>query len=282
MSNRARRSLLNGDGQFDLPLVGIVVPDLNVINRERPPVLGRGIDDHSGLIALAVGVVVLIAPDQLLGVLLVTVIDVGIGDHVDHESRLQAGAMRHHDDQHGVLADVPVIGDHDVVGALVDDGVQVEILRLVVVSDVEGHTVHTRTQVHRVQVFMTVHVGQDGPAHGTVRQVMENSLHLVAPGVAVAGLLADLVTVGLTDAAALIRPGVPDVGIQVVDVIGALLVDPEDLIQSGLPVDGAELQNGQLAVPEVIVLGDAEDFAGMGGFAVLPLGPDVQPLVTER
>lgn len=169
MSNRARRFLLNGDGQFDLPLVGVVVPHLNVINREGPPVLGGGIDDHRGLVALAVGIVVLIAPDQLLGVLLVPVIDVGIGDHVNHEARLQTGAMRHHDDQHGVLADVPVIGDHDVVGALVDDGVQVEILRLVVVGDVEGHTVHTRTQVHRMQVLVAVHVGQDGPAHGTVR-----------------------------------------------------------------------------------------------------------------
>ena len=110
---------------------------------------------------------------------------------------------------------------------------------------------------------------------------MENSIHLVALGVAVAGLLADLVAVGLTNAAGFVRPGVPDVGIQVMDVIGALLVDPEDLIQSGLPVDGAELQNGQLAIPEVIVLGDTEDLAGMGGFAVLPLGPDVQPLITE-
>ena len=58
-------------------------------------------------------------------------------------------------------------------------------------------------------------------------QVVEHAVHLIEHPLFILVLHAELVAVGLADAAALVRPGIPDVGGEVVDVIALFLPDPE-------------------------------------------------------
>ena len=59
---------------------------------------------------------------------------------------------------------------------------------------------------------------------------MENPVHLVKIPLLIVVLDAQLVTVGLADGAVLIRPGIPDVAVQVMDVVGLLLPYPQQLV----------------------------------------------------
>ena len=61
-------------------------------------------------------------------------------------------------------------------------------------------------------------------------QVVEHAVHLIEHSFFILVLHAELVAVGLADAAALVRPRVPDVGGEVVDVVALFLPDPQKLV----------------------------------------------------
>ena len=84
-------------------------------------------------------------------------------------------------------------------------------------------------------------------------------------------LHADLIAVGLADGAVLIRPAVPDVAPQVVDVVGLLLPDPQQLVDAGLEVRPADGEDGELRL-QVVAVDDAEFLHRVGGGAVGPVG----------
>ena len=80
-----------------------------------------------------------------------------------------------------------------------------------------------------------------------------------------------LIAVGLADGAVFIRPAVPDVAPQVVDVVGLLLPDPQQLVDAGLEKGAAHGEDGKL-LPQIVAVDDAELLHGVGGRAVLPMG----------
>ena len=59
--------------------------------------------------------------------------------------------------------------------------------------------------------------------------------------------------------------------VQIVDIVGLLLPDPQQLVHSGLEILLAHGEHGEL-LPQVIAVHHAEELDGVGGAAVLPPG----------
>ena len=197
------------------------------------------------------------------------VVDVGVGDHMDQLPRLQAGDLGQHVDQGGVLHHVPAVGGEHVLAALVEHRVQGPA------GHVEGHGPGAGVEPHGVEVGVLVEAGEDPPGPGLVLQVVEHPVHLVHVPLRVVVLHPQLVAVGLPDGAALVRPGVPDAAVEVVDVVGLLLPDPQQLVQRGLEGHPSDGLHGEL-LPQVVAVHDAEALHRVGGAPVLPPGADGQ------
>ena len=159
----------------------------------------------------------------------VAVVNVGVGDDVDQLAGHQAADLGEHMHQNGVLHHVPVVGGQHILGALVQNGVEG------VAGDVERHGIGAGIQVHLVEVLEVVDVGENAAGGGIVLQVVQHPVHLVHVALGIVVLHAQLIAVGLADGAGLVGPGVPDFGVQVVDVVGLLLPDPQHFFHCRLP-----------------------------------------------
>ena len=131
-----------------------------------------------------------------------------------------------------------------------------------------------------MEVLEVVDVGHDPPGGRVVPQIVEHPIHLVHVPLGVVVLHPQLVAVGLADGAVRVRPLVPDAGVQVVDVVGLLLPDPEQLLHRRLPIGPAEGEEGEL-LSQVIAVHQAEGLYRMGGTAVLPPGADLPVRVPD-
>ena len=192
----------------------------------------------------------------------------GIGDDVDQLAGLQAGGPGHHVDQDGVLDHVPVVGRQHILGPLVQNGVESAA------GDVEGHGIGAGIQGHLVEVLEVVDIGEDAAGGGVVAQVVQHPVHLVKLPLGILVLHPQLIAVGLADGAGLVGPAVPDVAPEVVNVVGLLLPDPQQLVDAGFEIGAADGENGKL-LPQVIAVDDAEFLHRVGRSTVLPLGADV-------
>ena len=192
----------------------------------------------------------------------------GIGDDVDQLAGLQAGGPGHHVNQDGVLDHIPVVGRQHILGPLVQNGVEGAA------GDVEGHGIGAGIQGHLVEVLEVVDIGEDAAGGGVVAQVVQHPVHLVKLPLGILVLHPQLIAVGLADGAGLVGPAVPDVAPEVVNVVGLLLPDPQQLVDAGFKVGAADGENGELPA-QVVAVDDAEFFDGVGGRAVLPVGTDV-------
>ena len=119
-----------------------------------------------------------------------------------------------------------------------------------------------------------VDIGHDAAGGGVVLQVVEHPVHLVHVPLGIVVFHGELIAVGLADRAGLVGPLVPDVGVQVVNVVGLLLPDPQQLVHRRLPVGAAQGQNGEFLL-QVVPVDNAEFLDGMGGCAVLPSRTDL-------
>ena len=128
-----------------------------------------------------------------------------VGNHMNQLSRLQAGDLGHHVNQHRVLAHVPVVGRQHILGPLVQNGVEG------VAGHVEGHGVGAGVQVHLVQILKIIEVRENAPGGGVVLQIIQHPVHLVKLPLGIGVLLPQLIAVGLADGTGAICPGVPDV-----------------------------------------------------------------------
>ena len=111
-------------------------------------------------------------------------------------------------------------------------------------------------------------------------EVIEHAVDLVEHALLVLVLDAKLIAVGLADAACFIRPGVPDVGREVVDVVGLFLPDPEELVHRAFEIRTAQREDGKLLL-EIVAVDKAKFFDRVGGGAVLPVGTDGEVVVAH-
>jgi hypothetical protein len=79
-----------------------------------------------------------------------------------------------------------------------------------------------------------------------VLKVIENSINLVEFTFWVNRFLGELIAIGFSDGASLIRPAIPDMGMEVVDVVALLLPDPKKLIEAGLEISSADSEYRKL------------------------------------
>jgi hypothetical protein len=193
------------------------------------------------------------------------VVDVCVRDDVDELARLEAGYLRHHHGENGILHHVPVVGGQHVLGALVQYGVEL------VPGHVEGHGIGAGVQRHLRKIGKVVDVGHYAPGGGIVLQIPDDLVHLIHVPLGVVVLNAQLIAVSLSDGAGFVRPGVPHPGAQVVDVVGLRLPYPQKLVYGGLPVGAAEGQYGKL-LRKIVAVYNSEFLYCVGGRAVLPAG----------
>lgn len=113
--------------------------------------------------------------------------------------------------------------------------------------------------------------------YGVWGEIVQDTVHLVEVALLVVRLLRDLIPVRLADRTRFIGPLIPDMGIEVVDVVGLLLVDPQDLVHRGLESGAAQRQRREL-LAQVVAVGDTEVLDGVGRGAVLPNRADLLPL----
>ena len=119
--------------------------------------------------------------------------------------------------------------------------------------------------------MVVVEVRQDAAGGGVVLEVIEHPVHLVHVPLGIVVLHGQLIAVGLADGAGLVRPGVPDVGAEVVDIVGLFLPDPEQFIHGALEIHPADGLDRELFF-EIVSVHKAEALDGVGGGAVLPAG----------
>ena len=184
---------------------------------------------------------------------------------MDQLSRLQTADLRQHMDQDGILDHVPVVGGQHILGTLVQDRVQR------VAADIEGHGIGAGIKSHFMEVCKIVEVGQDASAGGVVLQVVQYPVHLVKLPLRVDVLHAQLIAVGLADGAVLVGPAIPDMTVQVMDIVGFFLPDPQKLVNAGFIESPPQGHNGEF-LPQIIAVDDAKAFDRVGRRTVLPAG----------
>ena len=112
-----------------------------------------------------------------------------------------------------------------------------------------------------------------------VLEVEQHSVHLVELALGIDVLNAQLIAVRLTDGAVLIRPAVPDMALEIMDIIALLLPDPQQLVNAALKKDLAQRHDREL-LTEIIAIHHAELLDRMGGRVIVaPVRAHVHPFV---
>ena len=115
------------------------------------------------------------------------------------------------------------------------------------------HGIGTGTQTHIGQILMAVGIGHNRTGARIVLQVPEHSISLRQPDITVVidmmnnpiqiltlpvlvmlGYLSDLIPICLTDGTITDIPGIPDMRVELRQIGGLLLVDPQNLINGVL------------------------------------------------
>ena len=76
------------------------------------------------------------------------VVNVGIGDHVQQLAGNHIDRLRNHHQQNCVLAHIPIVRGQNVLATLVENHVERRFVVLRTLSDVIGHAVGARIQMH--------------------------------------------------------------------------------------------------------------------------------------
>ena len=164
--------------------------------------------------------------DELADDVDVAVIDVRIGDHVHEFSGNHVVDLCDHHKKDGVLADIPVVCRQHVLAPLIQKHIERRTVFVRLLRDVVGDGVGARVQVHFREVGEHIGVRHDPSGIRSLAEVKKDLVHLVEVALGITRLHADLIAVGLADGAVFIRPFIPNMGIEVMDIVGLSLVDP--------------------------------------------------------
>ena len=206
-----------------------------------------------------------------------TIIDMGVGDHVQQITGNHIDRLRDHHQQNGVLAHVPVVRGQNVLAALVENHVERRLVVLRTLRHVIGHAIGARIKVHLGQIAKHVRIGHNAATIRRVLKVVQHTVHLVEVALGVMALLTNLIAVGFTDGTGLIGPLIPDMAVEIMHVIGLLLIDPQNLVHGRLKRRTTQGERGEL-LAQIIARRDTKVFNGIGRGAVLPHRTDLLAL----
>ena len=77
-----------------------------------------------------------------------SVINMGICDHMHKLPHIHITYLCQHMDKHCILDYIPVIGRQHILGSLVQDRIQCQLILSLLLGHIEGHAVCTGIQVH--------------------------------------------------------------------------------------------------------------------------------------
>ena len=200
-----------------------------------------------------------------------------VRNHMQQLARHHVADLRHHHQQNGVLAHIPVIGRQHVLGALVQHHIEYQLLLARPLGHIIGNAVSAGVQMHLTQIRKYISIRHNPTAVGILLQIEKHPIHLIHIALLVMTLHADLVTIGLADGSGLIGPLVPDMTVQVVDVVGLLLVNPEDLVHTAFKPRPSKRQRRK-PLRQIITVHHAKLLNRIGRSSVLPFRTHLLPL----
>ena len=175
-----------------------------------------------------------------------------------------------HHEQDRVLADIPVVGRQHVLRSLREHRIQRELLLSLRLCDVERDGPGARIQIHLVKVLVVIERRYDPAAERVIFKVVEDTVHLVEHALLINVFDPELIAVSLSDGPVLIRPLVPDMGMQVPYVVRLSLPDPEDLIHGALQSCPSQCERRELPA-EIVAVRNTELLDRVGRSPVLPV-----------
>ena len=131
--------------------------------------------------------------------------------------------------------------------------------------------------MHLGQVAKHVRVGHDAATVRRMLKVVQHAIHLVKVALGIMALLANLIPIGLADGTGLVGPLIPNMAVEVMDVIGLLLIDPQDLVHGRFKRRATQRERGEL-LAQVVTCRNAKVFNGIGRGAILPHRADLLAL----
>ena len=197
----------------------LIALDDQVIGRKRVEIMHIGVERYLGRGKLR-------TLDKFADDIDMTVVNVGIGNHVQQLASDHIDRLRNHHQQNGVLAHIPVVRGQNILATLVENHVERRLVVLRTLCDVIGHAVGARIQVHLGQIAKHIGVRHNAAAVRRVLKVVQHAVHLIEVTLGIMALLANLIPVGLADGTGLVGPLIPDMAVEVMHVIGLLLIDP--------------------------------------------------------
>ena len=85
-----------------------------------------------------------------------------------------------------------------------------------------------------MKILMYINIGHDPSAVRIVLKIKKNPVHLIHHSLFILMFHTQLIAVGFSDGAVLICPAVPDMAVKIMDIVGFLLPDPQNLIHGTL------------------------------------------------
>ena len=126
---------------------------------------------------------------------------------------------------------------------------------------------------------MHINIGHDSAAVGIVLQIVEDAVHLVHHAFLVLVLHAQLIAVGFSNGTVLVCPAVPDVAVKIMDIVGFLLPDPQDLVHGTFQRSFSKGQRREF-LSQIITVHHTETLDGISGSTVLPYRAHLFPFRT--
>ena len=84
-----------------------------------------------------------------------------------------------------------------------------------------------------MQILMNINIRHNPPAEGIIFQIVDNSVHLIHHAFFILMPDSQLIAIGFSYGTVLVRPFIPYMAVQVMDIIGFLLPYPENLVRRG-------------------------------------------------
>ena len=197
-----------------------------------------------------------------------------VSNHMKQFSCLHITYLCDHHKQNCILADIPVICCKNILRTLIEDCIQCQFLISRCLSYIKCHRVCTWIQVHLVKILMHINICHNSTAEWIVFQIIDNSVYLIHHAFFILMFHSKLISVCFTDRTIFICPAIPDMAVKIMDVIGFLLPDPENLIHSTLQRSTSK-RHGRKFFSKVISVYHTKFLNCVGRCSVLPHRADL-------
>ena len=142
--------------------------------------------------------------------------------------------LRDHHQKKRILAHIPVICRQNILRSLIQNSIQDQFVFSRFFGHIKCHGIGTWVKIHFMKILMYINIGHDPSAVRIVLKIKKYPVHLIHHSFFILMFHTQLIAVGFSDGAVLICPAVPDMAVKIMDIVGFLLPDPQNLIHGTL------------------------------------------------